>query len=129
MPVQTGPQPLLVKEMGNQTDAAAEHEQTVEDTHFQVVLSLFGSEGTSAADKVHEADSNATINVEDEVVLLGSCDRLDGQSVIEELGAREVLLDVLLDELDTEIGVVTRLDPVADTGNCRLLDIDKSSEW
>ena len=81
------------------------------------------------SEEIHKADSNATINVEDEVVLLGSCDRLDGQSVIEELGAREVLLDVLLDELDTEIGVVTRLDPVADTGNCRLLDIDKSSEW
>jgi hypothetical protein len=118
MPVETSPQPLLVEEMGNQTDRATKHEETIEDTHLQVVLSLLGGESTTAADKINEADSNAAIDVKDKVVLLGCCDGFDGEGVIEQLCAREVLLDVLLDELDTEIGVVAGLDPVADTGDC-----------
>lgn len=122
MPVETSPQPLLVEEVGNQTDRTAEHEQTVEDTHLKVVLGLLIGESTSVADEVNEADSNATVDVEDQVVLLRCCHALDGQSVVEQLCAGEVLLDVLLDELDSKIGVVTGLDPVADTGDCELLE-------
>jgi hypothetical protein len=118
MPVETSPQPLLVEEVGNQTDRATKHEQTVEDTHLQVVLSLLSGESTTVADEVNEADSNASVDVENEVVLLGRCDALDSQGVVEQLCAGEVLLNVLLDELDTEIGVVAGLDPVADTGDC-----------
>lgn len=118
MPVKTGPQPLLVEEVGNQTDRATENEKTVEDTHLEVVLSLLGSECTTVTDEIDEADSNAAVDVQDEVVLLRRCDALNGKGVIEQLCAREVLLDVLLDELDTEIGVVARLDPVTNTGDC-----------
>ena len=118
MSVQSGPQPLLVKEMGNQTDTAAKNEQSVEDTHLQVVFSLFRSESTSAAHEVNEADGDGTVDVEDEVVLLAGGDGLDGDGVVEELGRGEVGLAELLDERDTEIGVVAGLDPVADTGDC-----------
>lgn len=117
MPVQTSAQALLVEEVGNQTDRATEHEQTVEDTHLQVVFSLLGRERAAVADKVDKADSNAAVDVEDEVVLLRCCDALDGEGVVEQLAAGEVLLDILLDKLDTEIGVVAGLDPVADTGD------------
>lgn len=103
--------------MRNQTDTSAEHKQTVEHTHLQVVLSLLRSKGTTVADKVNKAYSDATINVENEIVLLRCGHRLDGKSVVEELGAGKVLLDILLDKLDTEIGVVARLDPVANTGD------------
>src|SRR3954452_19718841 len=44
MPVQTGTQSLLIQEVCNQTDTAAKHEQTVEDTHAQVLLCLFCGE-------------------------------------------------------------------------------------
>lgn len=118
--VETRPQPLLVEEVGNQTNAAAEHEQTVEDTHLEVVLGLLGSERSAVAEQVDKADSNATVDVENQVVLLGGGDGLDGNGVVEQLVVGEVLLHVLLDELDTEIGVVPRLDPVADTGDCDL---------
>lgn len=117
MPVETSPQPLLVEEVSNQTNRTTEHEETVEDTHAEVVLSLLRGESTAVAHEVDEADSNATINVEDKVVLLGRGHTLDRKSVVEELSAGEVLLDELLDELDTEIGVVPRLDPVTDTGD------------
>lgn len=118
MSVETSPQPLLVEEVGNQTDRATKHEETVEDTHLQVVLSLLVGESTTVADEINKADSNAAIDVEDKVILLRSCDGFDGEGVIEQLCAREVLLNVLFDELDTEIGIVARLDPVADTGDC-----------
>lgn len=117
MPVKTSPKPLLVEEMSNQTNAAAEHEETVEHTHAEVVFGLLGRESTAVAHEVNEADGNASVDVEDKVVLLRGGDRLDGKSIVEQLGAGEVLLDELLDELDTEIGVVPRLDPVANTGD------------
>src|SRR5690242_17321372 len=70
MAVQTSPQTLLVQEMGNQTDGPAQHEQTVENTHAEVVLGLLRRESTTVADKVNEADSNAAIHVQNQVVLL-----------------------------------------------------------
>jgi hypothetical protein len=117
MPVKTSPQPLLVKEMGNQTNASAKDEETVEYTHLKVVLGLLVGEGTTVADKVNEAHGNAAVDVENKVVLLRCGHRLDGKSIVEQLRAGEVLLNVLLDELDTEIGVVAGLDSVADTGD------------
>lgn len=124
MPVKASAQPLLVEEVSNQTDTSAENEETVEHTHLQVVLSLLVGESTAVADKVNKADRNATVNVEDEVVLLGCRYRLNSKRVVEQLGAGEVLLDVLLDELDTKIGVVAGLDSVANTRDCDMLAIE-----
>ena len=115
--VQTGAQALLVEVVGNQTDAAAQNEQTVEDTHTHVVLDLLAGEGTAVAEQVNEADSDAAVDVEDQVVLLGGGNSLDGNGVVEQLGAGEVLLNELLDELDTQIRVVAGLDLVANTGD------------
>lgn len=115
--VQTGAQSLLVEEVGNETNASAEDEQTVENTHGKVVLGLFGGEGAAVAHQVDEAHGNAAVNVEDQAVLLGGCDGLDGQSVVEQLVAGELGLDVLLDKLNTQVGVVSRLDTVTNTGD------------
>jgi hypothetical protein len=106
MPVQTSPEPLLVEEMSNETNAATEHEETIEDTHAKVVLSLLRRESAAVAHEVDKADSDATVNVKNEVVLLGGSDRFDGQSVVEQLSAGEVVLDELLDKLDAKIRVV-----------------------
>lgn len=115
--VQASTQALLVEVVGNQTDGTAENEETVEDTHLQVVLSLLGAERTTVLNHINEADSDTAVDVQDQVVLLGGGDGLDGNGVVEQLGAGEVLLGELLDELDTQIGVVTGLDLVANTGN------------
>jgi hypothetical protein len=117
MTVKTSAQTLLVEEMGNKTNASAENEETVEDTHLEVVLGLLGREGTAVADEIDEADSNAAVDVEDQVVLLGGSNSLDSESVVEKLVAGEVFENVLLDQLDTEIGVVSGLDTVTDTGD------------
>lgn len=117
MPVQAGAQSLLVEVVRNQTDAAAQDEQTVENAHPHVVLDFLGREGTAVAHQIYEADGNAAVNVEDEVVLLRRGHRLHGNGVVEQLGVGEVLLGILLDQLDTEIRVVARLDAVADSGN------------
>jgi hypothetical protein len=74
MSVKASAQPLLVEEVSNQTDTSAENEETVEYTHLQVILGLLVGESTTIADKVNKADSNATVNVENQVVLLGRCD-------------------------------------------------------
>jgi hypothetical protein len=93
--------------MCNETNAATQNEQAVEHTHLQVVLSLLWGESTAVAHKVNKADSNAAVNVKDEVVLLRCCDALNGESIVKELGAWEVLLHELFDELNTEIGVIS----------------------
>lgn len=121
MSVQTSTETLLVEVVGNQTNAAAQNEETVKDTHSHVVLDLLAGEGTASAHQVHEADSNATVNVQDKVVLLRGGDRLDGNGVVEQLSAGEVLLDKLLDKLHTEIRVVAGLDTVTNTGDCKSL--------
>jgi hypothetical protein len=115
MTVETSAQTLLVKEMGNKTNASAEDEETVKNTHLEVILGFLSREGTAVADKINKADSNATVDVENEIVLLGGGDSLNSKGIVEELVAREVVEDVLLDELDTEIGVVSGLDTVTNT--------------
>lgn len=121
MPVQTRTQPLLVQEMRNQTDRPSQHEQTVEHTHLQVVFRLFSRESAAVPHEVDEADGDAAVDVEDQVVLLGGRDGLDGDGVVEKLGRGEVGLAVLFDEGDAEVGVVARLDAVANTGDCETL--------
>lgn len=117
MTVQTSAETLLVEVVGNQTDATAQDEETVEDTHLHVVLNLLAGEGTAVAHEINEADSNAAVDVQDEVVLLRGGDSLDSNGVVEKLGAGEVLLDELLDQLNTEVRVVAGLDTVTDTGD------------
>ena len=119
MTVKTSAQSLLVEEVGNQTNGATEDEQTVEDTHLEVVLCLFRGESAAVAEEIDEADGDAAVDVEDEVVLLGGGDGLDGEGVVEEFCRGEVLLDEFLDELDAEIGVVAGLDAVTNTGDCK----------
>ena len=115
MSVETGTEPLLVKEMRNETDTASENKEAVEDTHVQVIFSLLGAESTTVAHQIDEADGNTSVNVEDQVILLRRGNSLDGNGVVEQLVVGEVLRDELLDKLDTEIGVGARLNPVADT--------------
>ena len=50
-------------------------------------------------------------------ILLGGGHPLDGKGVVEQAVAREVLANVLLHELDTEIRVVVALDLAADTAD------------
>lgn len=121
MSVQTSTQSLLIEEVGNQTDRATQNKETVENTHLEVVLSLLIAERAGVAEEIDEADGDAAVDVEDEVVFLGGCDGFDGEGIVKELGAREVGLAVLFHERYAEIGVVAGLDSVADTGDCVML--------
>ena len=118
MPVQAGAQSLLIQEMCNQTDTASEDEQTVQDAHAQVVFCLFGREGATVAQQIHEADSHTAVDVQDQVVFLRGCDGLDGDGVVKQFVGGEVLDDEFFDELNAEIGVGARLDAVTNTGDC-----------
>ena len=50
-------------------------------------------------------------------ILLGRGDLLNGKGIVEQTVAREVLKNVLLDELNTQIGVVDALNLMANTGD------------
>lgn len=50
-------------------------------------------------------------------ILLGRGDLLDSESVVKQAVAREVLVNVLLDELDTKIRVVDALDLMTDAAD------------
>ena len=127
--VQTSAETLLVEVVGNQTNATAQDEETIENTHAHVFLDLFAGEGTAVTHQIHEADSNTPVDVQDQVVLLRGGDSLDSNGVVEQLGGGEVLLDELLDQLHTEVRVVTGLDTVADTRDYnKLLDEKKKKK-
>jgi hypothetical protein len=120
MAVETSAQSLLVEVVGNETDAAAKNEETVEDTHLEVVFGFLRAECAAVADQVNKADSNTTINVEDKVIFLGGRHRFHSNSVVKEFVRSKVLHHKFLDKLNTEIGVVSGLDSVANTGDCRM---------
>ena len=65
--VQRRAEALLVEVVSDEADAAAEDEEAVEGTDFDVLVCLIRSEGAAVAEKVHEADGDASINVEDEL--------------------------------------------------------------
>lgn len=117
MPIQPGPQPLLIQEMRNQTNAPAEHEKTIQHAHLEIVLRLLLTEGAAVAQQIDEADRDAPVHVEDQIVLFRRRDRFHGEGVVEEFGRREVRLHVGFYEFDAEVGVVAGLDAVADAGD------------
>ena len=117
MSIQTSPQTLLVKIMRDQTDTPTKHEQAIEDTHVHVVFSFLGAKGTTVPHQINKADCDAAIDIENEIILFGRRDGLNGNGVVEHLAVRKVLVDELFDQLDTEIGIVAGLDFVADTGD------------
>ena len=122
MPIQASSQPLLVKIMSNQANAPSQHKQAVENAHRQVIFSLFWAECAAVAHQINEADCNTTINVQNEVILLGRGDSLNSNGVVEHFAVREALLDEFFDQLYTEIRIVAGFDFVANARDCRLLD-------
>lgn len=117
MSVETSTQSLLIEIVSNQTNATTENEQAIENTNPEVVLDLFTGKCTAGPHEINEANSNATIDVQNQVVLLRCCHRLNGNGVIEETGTGEILLCVFLDQLDTKIGVVAGFDSMPNTGD------------
>lgn len=137
MTVEGCPESLLIKVMTDESNASSKNEQSVQGTDLDVLIGFFAGESTAITEQVDEADGDASIDVQDELkrrgievseeprgvnkesetysILLGSGDLLNSQSVVEESVTGEVLGDVLLDELDTQIGVVDALDLVANT--------------
>ena len=109
--------------MRNETNRTAEHEQAVQHAVLEVIFCLFSAESATVAKQVDETDGDAAVNVEDEVVLLGGGDGLDGDGVVEQFGVWEVLLNELFHELYAEIGIVAGLDAMANTRDYELLAI------
>jgi hypothetical protein len=118
MSVQTSTQSLLIQVVGNQPNATTEYEETIENAHAEIVFSLFGAKGTTVAHEINKADGNAAINIQDQIVLFRRCHSLDSNGVVEHLARRESFLDEFFYELDSKIGVVARLDFMADAGDC-----------
>jgi len=108
---------LLVEEVTDETGRSSENEQTVESSTLQVVGSLLLGESTGSLQQVAERDGNGTIDVQDQRVLLGAGDRLDAEGIVEGRGGREVLLDIVDDEDDSQVRVGLGLDLVSDTGD------------
>jgi hypothetical protein len=76
-----------------------------EKAHLEVLSSLLSSEGARVLEEVAEENGDGTVDVEDEGVLLGGGDVLDGEGVLEHRGRGEVGEGEVLDELDTLVGV------------------------
>lgn len=91
--------------MRNQADAATEDEETIENTHAEIILSFFSGKGTAIAEEIDKADGDAAVDVEDQIVLFGSGDGLNGDGIVEEFVGSEVLHDEFFDQLHAEIGV------------------------
>ena len=65
--VQRCAEALLVKVVANEADAASEDEQTVERADLDVLVCFVRCECTAVAQKINEADSNTTIDIQNEL--------------------------------------------------------------
>eukprot|EP00128_Syssomonas_multiformis_P007856 Colp12_sorted_trinity150504_noHs@35 len=112
--VQTLLESLLVEVVADETDGAAQNEEAVKSTNINVLLALLRREGSAVTEEIHKHDTDRAVNVQDQVGLLGGCHLLNFKGEVEQRSGGEVLLGVLLDDLNTEIGVVQGLDSVTD---------------
>ena len=87
--------------MRNQPDTSSKNKQSVEYTHVEVILGLFRAECATVAHKIYEANGNAAVNVEDEVVLFRSGDSLDRNCIVEHFRAWEALVNEFLHKFDS----------------------------
>jgi hypothetical protein len=81
---------------------------------FDILISS-SRKRTRISKQVDKADGNVSVNIQDENIFLCCGQTLDGEGIIEEGVAGEVLLDVFFDKLDTQVWVVHRLDLMANT--------------
>jgi len=91
------------------------------ESYLKVVFGFFGGESTAVPQQINEANSNTAIDIENEVILLGGGDTLNCEGIVEELIGWEALLNEFLDELNTQVRVVSGLDPVTDTRDCGII--------
>jgi hypothetical protein len=117
--VQRRAQALLVEVVTNETNRTTEDEQAIQSSNLDVLVRLFARERAGVAQEIDEANRNASINIEDKCVLLGCRHLFDRERVVEQRMAREVLQDILLHKLDSQIGVVHTLNLVANTRDCK----------
>ena len=101
--------------MTNKPNAPSKHKQPVQASNLDILISFFSRERTRISKQVDKADGDASVDVQDKGIFLRCGHFLDGESVIEEGVAGEVLLDVFFDELDTQVRVVHRLNLMANT--------------
>lgn len=121
MSVQTSAQSLLIQEMGDETNASTKHKETVEYAHLEVIFSLLSAKGSTVAKQIDKADSDTAINVQDQVILLRCSDCLNCNGIVEQLCRWELCLAIFLDESDSKIWVVARLDTMTNARNCVML--------
>ena len=115
--IQRSTETLLVEMVTDEANAASEDEKTVESANADVFVCFILAKSAAVSQEIDKANGNAAIDVEDEGILLGGGDLLDGNSIVEQRVAGEVLANVVLDELDTQVGVVDALNFVADTAD------------
>lgn len=117
MPVQPSPQAFLIQEVRDQTDTPPQDKQTVEHSHVEIIFGFFRRESTAISEEINEADGDAAVNVEDQIVLFGRGHGLNCDGVIEKFGAGKVFVDEIFNQFNAEVGVLARFDAVADTGD------------
>jgi hypothetical protein len=78
VPVQRLLEPLLVQVVADEPNGPAQYKKTVETAVSNELISLLLCEGTTGAQHVYEAGSDAAVNVKDERLLLACCHLLCG---------------------------------------------------
>ncbi len=115
MPIQASPQSLLIQIMRNQSNTPTQHEQPVQHAHIQVIFSFLRAESATVTHEIDEADSDAAVDVEDQVVFFGGGDGFNGDGVLEHFAAGKAFLHEFFDEFDAQVGVIAGFYFVADS--------------
>mmetsp|Transcript_95423 Transcript_95423/g.150198 ORF Transcript_95423/g.150198 Transcript_95423/m.150198 type:complete len:240 (+) Transcript_95423:133-852(+) len=115
MSVQRLLQALLIQVMPDETSRARQHEETIQATMVDQLINLFVLECSTASKHVNKATRNATIHIQNEVGLFGSCNLLNAQCEIQDFRFSKMFQSILLDQLHAHVGICFTFDAVADT--------------
>src|SRR5271170_7371965 len=92
---------LLIQMMANQSNTSTQDKQSIQSSHLEILFRLLSRKSTAIPQQIHKTDSNTSIDIQNEIVLLAGSNSFDGKSVIEEFSRWEGIVNVLLDQFDT----------------------------
>lgn len=105
---------FVTNQLTNEAYTSAKDKETVDGPDFDVLLRLFPREAPAIPEHIDKGTSDNSIDVENEIGLLGRRDLLDFQRVQHQGLGGETLEDVFLDQLDSHVRIVDGFDSVAD---------------
>merc|ERR1712224_932762 len=119
---------VLIKVVPNETNRTSHNKEPIEAATCDDFVRFWSAPCSTATNHVNENNSNAPINVENEVRFLLCRELLHRKGVVQDRVVGKVLLSELLDDFNTLIGIGERLNTMSNAHDQLALLLHLSDE-